>query len=484
MLRPLTNPRRRRTLRRIIVCTLSPILAFLALRLIWGYEANHRLADLIADLRKANIPMEVPGSEMRTQIDPTLPLAKALSALSLNHAEEDLIDGSKRANTEDGLHFSDAQKPDVDRIIQKNVPAFRLIDAADQSSIPKGQHLPVGHLTVARALGNVLRAAAVTAHDNHDDAAALLDIWRIVVISQCVDTSRDEISHLIAAALRARADEAIEQIESTMRISELDETKTRAQKLLEALIGMDAFCKNASAAYDEEFRSSDSNYFKTVGIPGWWIRPLYLDEESRTLQMMLEQRKLTLADSWSEMVAPRASYSYFASPPNLERTIVFISGGFTPTYRYMTMHFRAIAFSEAAASLLASRLYQSAHAKLPESFNQLVPDFLPATPTDPYSGNHAPMHLRLDPDGPTIWSVGENGTDEGGIVRFDSSGNKGSRWENTRSDATPDIVFGAAWIHAKPSAAPATRPAPMLMTFTPSAPATSPSTTSFAPKSH
>src|SRR5262249_38411305 len=95
---------------------------------------------------------------------------------------------------------------------------------------------------------------------------------------------------------------------------------------------------------------------------------------------------------------------------------------------------------------------------LPESPSQLVPKFLPEVPVDPFTTNHTPLRYRVDASGPTLWSVGQNQTDEGGMVRFNSSGDKATRWDNQRAEATPDIVFGAGWTHAVPPFPPVTRP--------------------------
>jgi hypothetical protein len=46
----------------------------------------------------------------------------------------------------------------------------------------------------------------------------------------------------------------------------------------------------------------------------------------------------------------------------------------------------------------------------PKSLEALVPEFLPTVPTDPWSGKP----LRYAAATGTVWSLGPNGTDEGG----------------------------------------------------------------------
>jgi hypothetical protein len=59
---------------------------------------------------------------------------------------------------------------------------------------------------------------------------------------------------------------------------------------------------------------------------------------------------------------------------------------------------------------LACKQYRTAHGSLPESTQQLVPDYLKSVPTDPYTGK--PMsYVRLASGGFAIYSVGADGKD-------------------------------------------------------------------------
>jgi len=51
--------------------------------------------------------------------------------------------------------------------------------------------------------------------------------------------------------------------------------------------------------------------------------------------------------------------------------------------------------------------------QLPDSLNQLVPDFLPEVPLDPITGTSMRYGI-VDPAYYILWSVGWNQTDEGG----------------------------------------------------------------------
>ena len=62
---------------------------------------------------------------------------------------------------------------------------------------------------------------------------------------------------------------------------------------------------------------------------------------------------------------------------------------------------------------IALRRYQSAQGSHPDSLQQLVPEFLSAVPLDPFDGQ--PLRYRRNKNESfTLYSVGENGRDDGG----------------------------------------------------------------------
>jgi ABC-type transport system involved in multi-copper enzyme maturation permease subunit len=68
-----------------------------------------------------------------------------------------------------------------------------------------------------------------------------------------------------------------------------------------------------------------------------------------------------------------------------------------------------------AALALAAEQFRRRLGRWPERLDELTPDFLTKVPTDPFGG--AALRLRRLPDGLVIYSVGPDGTDDGGDVR-------------------------------------------------------------------
>jgi hypothetical protein len=72
----------------------------------------------------------------------------------------------------------------------------------------------------------------------------------------------------------------------------------------------------------------------------------------------------------------------------------------------------AEARGDAAAAALAVERYRLRHGRLPEKLSDLVPEFLTTAPIDPY--DRKPLRYVVQKDGYTIYSIGQNGIDEGG----------------------------------------------------------------------
>lgn len=83
---------------------------------------------------------------------------------------------------------------------------------------------------------------------------------------------------------------------------------------------------------------------------------------------------------------------------------------------YQRLHrrfFRYETHREMTVSALALELHRRKHGRHPDALTRLVPEFLSAVPVDWMDGK--PLRYRLNPDGSfTLWSVGDNLTDDGG----------------------------------------------------------------------
>ena len=84
-----------------------------------------------------------------------------------------------------------------------------------------------------------------------------------------------------------------------------------------------------------------------------------------------------------------------------------------------------------ATAALAVEHFRLVHGQLPENLNELVPQFLPAVPSDPFDG--APLRYHRLAKGYVIYSVGADGHDDGGRE-------KPANWKSS-DKTTYDITF-------------------------------------------
>jgi hypothetical protein len=81
---------------------------------------------------------------------------------------------------------------------------------------------------------------------------------------------------------------------------------------------------------------------------------------------------------------------------------------------------RGTARRDVARTAIAVERFHHANERLPESLDELVSDFLPQVPTDPFSG--APLRWAVTGDDCRIYSVGADGADQGGSIEETSAG--------------------------------------------------------------
>jgi len=85
--------------------------------------------------------------------------------------------------------------------------------------------------------------------------------------------------------------------------------------------------------------------------------------------------------------------------------------------RVAELDLRARAHLELAKTALAIERYRLAGGKVPEQLEELVPQYLPAVPSDPFDGN--PLRYRRTEPGYRLYSISEDGQDNGGKEKTD-----------------------------------------------------------------
>lgn len=126
------------------------------------------------------------------------------------------------------------------------------------------------------------------------------------------------------------------------------------------------------------------------------VLPFLIDEQQRVTQAMTDtiqaMRSHTqyhpMSDAAAQAFAP-IEYSYETSMMSW-----MLLGTFKP---YITSHHQSLARQRMAATAIAIRLFEVDHGERPKTLDQLMPAYLPALPTDPFSKAGEP--IRYNPAG-------------------------------------------------------------------------------------
>ncbi|HOB32775.1 MAG TPA: hypothetical protein PKH32_07850 [Verrucomicrobiota bacterium] len=125
----------------------------------------------------------------------------------------------------------------------------------------------------------------------------------------------------------------------------------------------------------------------------------------------------------------------------------FISSSISSLNRTINRLMAVEAQRRLVITAIALKRYQQKHGQYPPELSALVPDFLKEVPADPADGD--PLRYRVEPDGGyTLYSVGENGTDEGGDPSPEPPSNS-TAWQRGRDWVWPrratEAEVGVYW---------------------------------------
>jgi hypothetical protein len=91
---------------------------------------------------------------------------------------------------------------------------------------------------------------------------------------------------------------------------------------------------------------------------------------------------------------------------------------------------------------IALKRFQLKHGKLPETLGELMPELFPSVPIDPYDGK--PLQYHPNADGSyLLYSIGDNGKDDGGDPTNTASGSSSFYWQHGRDWVWPQPATAA-----------------------------------------
>jgi hypothetical protein len=276
-------------------------------------------------------------------------------------------------------------------------------------------------LSRCRNAANVLDLHAREELANGNVASAMIDAASILRMGRQIGQRPLLISGIVGIGIGALGDKTLERTLPAVKSSEqlaalkLDELTPLDQILQESLRSEERF---GLALYGQmpsvqtlqtldDDRNEDTRLLspRAGGPLGAFFRVFYLDSDSYIRTMAACQ--------------DLSGKPYFEARPRLAAVYAMRDNGmFTSmVLPALDRHFETCARIEAkdacAQAAVAMTRYRLDHGSLPKQLDDLVPTYLDAIPTDPFTGK--PIRLVIKSDQWIIYSVGPEGRDHGGV---------------------------------------------------------------------
>lgn len=446
-------PPRYRWLKRL-AAGLGLFFAFvIVLRLWWGHEADRRLQAEIDRIQAAGEPI-FPEDFNPTEVLPddqnaALALQKAMDKLNTT-AEFDQI-------TRDNVALSQLTLEEWQTLAGSIDANAESLDLIRQSSLKSGfdwgirmpspiVNMQLPHLARLRELARILRYAGAWQHRNGNDEEAVRLISEIFSLAETAEEPPTLISHFVTVASSSLSASAIEYVAWDLAVSgppaaTRDQVRALVAKLLdegslqgglrramraERAIQLDYVLGIVEARHTYPGLSALGGGFAPwIRVLDYSIKPLFELDGVHMLKEMNEVLRAIEEPNWPAANAIIGSLDgQSARPLSGPRFIKrAISSIMVPSLtRAVAWHYRALAERRMAAIALAIRLYELDHGRRPRQLSELVPDYLPAVPLDPMADDGRVISYLPEAKPPILYSVGENGVDDGGTFEFDSKG--------------------------------------------------------------
>lgn len=297
-----------------------------------------------------------------------------------------------------------AEKKSVADVLRDNLPPDAELDAALallQTDWPDpGLNGAIHHLQPLHRLAVALADDAHIAAEAGNSSRFALRIKQIMGVAEAAGSDTGMIGMFVQIGLDALAADRV--IENPVPLSDHD-----TRHLIEALLDEPARIARFRAALEYERAMIVDNLLSptsAIGTAPFTMRIYFARDGTAAAQVMTQLRDAAVAKSSSEAdTFFQLAQSTYATSPSL---IVSISPRFLETLR------RSRTDRHLAAVALATRAYVAKNSRPPASLSDLVPDFLPILPLDPFDPADGP--LLTTPNFQSVYSRSNNRIDNGG----------------------------------------------------------------------
>lgn len=281
--------------------------------------------------------------------------------------------------------------------------------------------------SAAISISEILQLAAEDAYARSDDGQTLEDIRDLLLLQKAIDCYYPvPVTHMVALGIGGRATVAVRRSAMNLRIS--DDPKTGAAPLQVKVLIADLLDENSiqrngtRAFFGEAAMFLDAAPYEARmphSAATWMFEPMYKADAVRKASTDIANAKAFGQPTWPAVRAGlKSGSSRDASLLEKFSHPIFRDISYDPD-RWPKLHFQHLAERRIAAVMLALRLYQHDHGDaLPRSMSELAPGYLPAIPSDPFDPAGKPFRYLPLHDPPILYSVGENGSDDGGSQKL------------------------------------------------------------------
>jgi hypothetical protein len=441
-------------LKRLVVAGVVLLAAMVLLRLLWGLEAQRRARAEFERYRAAGQPVYVADFDRMLDKVPRWDNAAVLYERAINNIVPTTTLGVGFGRFVSEIENLCEDRATAEELLNSNGPALNLAHQARSrptvawnSRLADTSRLFTTHLSGQRLLAKVLWFAAFYQHQVGDHAAAVDAAADLVAFNDAVAAHPTLMSTLLGQAGRYLTFSLIERIGHTLQIGNGQQgseaplrpaTRSQVTELIGLLLQEQRFLEATTQAYwGERACSLAESEAMAADIPaGSVIRPLLVLDMIRLARIWTARADAVAQANWPVAATHLPAENDSGALLHLLThpiTNALSRGTGRDTRIIVSRHFVCLAQRRMAATGLAMRLFEIDHGHRPTQLADLVPDYLPAVPADPFSPDGARIRYRPAVEPAVLYSLGADGKDDGGAEASD-------RWYWPYKPG--DIVFG------------------------------------------
>ena len=470
-------------LKRILIGAGALLVLLIAMRIYWGYEADRRIQAEIARYRAAGQPVfpeDFVLPPIPDEDNAALLLEQAVEIADLPYEDYHVL-----ATLVDDPSEYASLREQVERILESYVGALDLVRESRTRPAVRWSALleaPSPHrdreiIETASKMSVLVRLAhaALMYHDTRGDDAAAVECMRDMVF--CTDSlgalAGYTITHLTTCSMTHMFKSSIEWASPRLLINtqygaedagHMPAGRRQVQSLISELLNEDGAKEGWRNAWLTEraetaeflashvgrsvpaheflrrYRGDHRPYSPVINIgAGYLLSPLF-----KTC-MLHECRHSTAqlhAGERPDYKSANRELLRHSFPDKVIDRVVALNPSFSLSRDFvLNLHWSAISLRRMAATALAIRMYEIDHGSRPLALADLVPDYLPYVPKDPFSEDGRPISYKPDLPTPVLYCWGVNGVDEGGDSSTDPEHTMCTRDVVFHLDGPPPLEF-------------------------------------------